>query len=85
MKENKKNNNQKYSYKPGRNDPCVCGSGKKYKHCCLEKTETVNLSNYKYDRYLEIRQSATIKIFDLGLEELKLEPPEAALYLLDFL
>src|ERR1700722_19999793 len=19
--------------KPGRNDPCVCGSGKKYKHC----------------------------------------------------
>ena len=23
--------------KPGRNDPCPCGSGKKYKHCCLEK------------------------------------------------
>ena len=20
---------------PGRNDPCPCGSGKKYKHCCL--------------------------------------------------
>ncbi|MET1082994.1 MAG: SEC-C metal-binding domain-containing protein, partial [Burkholderiales bacterium] len=19
--------------KPGRNDPCPCGSGKKYKHC----------------------------------------------------
>jgi uncharacterized protein len=19
---------------PGRNDPCVCGSGKKYKKCC---------------------------------------------------
>ncbi|MEM9290067.1 MAG: SEC-C metal-binding domain-containing protein [Acidobacteriota bacterium] len=19
----------------GRNDPCPCGSGKKYKHCCL--------------------------------------------------
>ena len=19
----------------GRNDPCTCGSGKKYKHCCL--------------------------------------------------
>ncbi|TXK92027.1 hypothetical protein FVE24_02955, partial [Parageobacillus sp. SY1] len=18
----------------GRNDPCICGSGKKYKHCC---------------------------------------------------
>jgi len=21
----------------GRNDPCHCGSGEKYKHCCLEK------------------------------------------------
>jgi len=24
----------------GRNEPCPCGSGKKYKHCCLEKDET---------------------------------------------
>ena len=23
--------------KTGRNDSCPCGSGKKYKHCCLEK------------------------------------------------
>ena len=23
--------------KVGRNDPCPCGSGKKYKHCCLGK------------------------------------------------
>ncbi len=22
---------------PGRNDPCYCGSGKKYKKCCEEK------------------------------------------------
>jgi hypothetical protein len=25
--------------KPGRNDPCACGSGRKYKHCCLVKAE----------------------------------------------
>jgi hypothetical protein len=25
--------------KAGRNDPCPCGSGKKYKKCCLEKDE----------------------------------------------
>lgn len=25
--------------KPGRNDPCGCGSGKKYKHCCEGKVE----------------------------------------------
>ena len=23
--------------KMGRNDPCSCGSGKKYKKCCLDK------------------------------------------------
>src|SRR5438445_604533 len=23
--------------KPGRNDPCLCGSGRKYKQCCLAK------------------------------------------------
>lgn len=32
--------------KPGRNDPCSCGSGKKYKKCCagLEKNNTAKLS-----------------------------------------
>jgi tetratricopeptide (TPR) repeat protein len=25
--------------KAGRNDPCPCGSGKKYKYCCLKKDE----------------------------------------------
>ncbi len=26
--------------KPGRNDPCPCGSGKKYKYCCLIRETT---------------------------------------------
>ena len=26
--------------KRGRNDPCPCGSGKKYKHCCLLASAT---------------------------------------------
>jgi len=25
--------------KTGRNEPCPCGSGKKYKHCCLKRDE----------------------------------------------
>ena len=25
--------------KPGRNDPCHCGSGKKYKKCCQPKEQ----------------------------------------------
>ena len=28
--------------KPGRNDPCPCGSGNKYKKCCLAKDETAS-------------------------------------------
>lgn len=24
---------------PGRNDPCYCGSGKKFKKCCLNQDE----------------------------------------------
>lgn len=29
--------------KIGRNDPCPCGSGKKYKNCCLRK-ETMSIA-----------------------------------------
>lgn len=27
--------------KIGRNDPCPCGSGKKYKVCCISKSQTL--------------------------------------------
>jgi tetratricopeptide (TPR) repeat protein len=36
--------------KPGRNDPCPCGSGNKYKKCCLAKEEAV-----ARDRFVEAR------------------------------
>jgi hypothetical protein len=29
----------------GRNDPCPCGSGKKYKKCCLAKDQAASLAN----------------------------------------
>jgi len=28
---------RKRKTKIGRNDPCICGSGKKYKRCCINK------------------------------------------------
>lgn len=28
---------KKASKDPGRNDPCPCGSGKKFKQCCMKK------------------------------------------------
>ncbi|WP_101759851.1 YchJ family protein [Oceanicoccus sp. KOV_DT_Chl] len=27
-----------HQFKPGRNDPCFCGSGKKFKKCCSDKS-----------------------------------------------
>jgi len=35
--------------KVGRNDPCPCGSGKKYKRCCLEKDRASNITRIAPD------------------------------------
>lgn len=29
--------------KIGRNDPCLCGSGKKYKNCCVKNSNSINI------------------------------------------
>lgn len=34
--------------KVGANDPCLCGSGKKYKKCCLNKSESERPSSTEY-------------------------------------
>jgi len=50
--------------KTGRNDPCTCGSGKKYKHCCLSASCAVSdelselLSEQDFDSMEEV-QAAT--------------------------
>ena len=36
---------QATSSTPGRNDPCPCGSGRKYKHCCAGKDRASALQN----------------------------------------
>ncbi len=33
--------------RPGRNEPCLCGSGRKYKQCCLAKDETLDAAARK--------------------------------------
>jgi tetratricopeptide (TPR) repeat protein len=40
--------------KPGRNDPCPCGSGKKYKKCCLPRDEAARLR----DQTARLREEA---------------------------
>ncbi|MFO7928051.1 MAG: SEC-C metal-binding domain-containing protein [Candidatus Humimicrobiaceae bacterium] len=56
--------------KIGRNDPCPCGSGKKYKKCCGAKKGITEMSKYRYDRYLQIRNSATQKIYEIAEKEM---------------
>jgi pRiA4b ORF-3-like protein/SEC-C motif-containing protein len=36
--------------KIGRNEPCPCGSGKKYKRCCLAKDQVANSIDYEWQK-----------------------------------
>lgn len=49
--------------KIGRNDPCPCGSGKKYKKCCLGKDDDPVYSNpiNLFQTYKAARKSSRIK------------------------
>jgi SEC-C motif len=48
--------------KVGRNDPCPCGSGKKYKKCCLEKDQVSKgeLGREQIQRYIAARHAGEI-------------------------
>ena len=41
--------------KISRNAPCPCGSGKKYKHCCLNKSSSTRQSDLQYAKKHRIR------------------------------
>lgn len=46
--ENSSVNEERKKSKIGRNDPCPCGSGKKYKNCCLNKVIQVDFRNKEH-------------------------------------
>lgn len=48
--------------KIGRNDPCPCGSGKKYKKCCMEKDKAQR-------RYNDAKQNLLSKLVDFFHED----------------
>lgn len=56
--------------KTGRNHPCPCGSGKKYKHCCLTAASAISeelkelLSAQEFDSIEEVRAAAEQLIAD---------------------
>ena len=40
--------------KIGRNAPCLCGSGKKYKKCCLSTQQEKKISSVKKQRFIPV-------------------------------
>lgn len=51
--------------KVGRNDPCPCGSGKKYKKCCEERIEKKTL-NARVIKPIQINKEAAENTKDLS-------------------
>jgi len=47
---------------PGRNDPCPCGSGKKYKKCCLPKEEAAAVIDSGWLRIRRTEGELTAKV-----------------------
>jgi hypothetical protein len=46
--------------KTGRNDPCPCGSGKKYKHCCLVKNVAESVTESEESIRFELVKSVLL-------------------------
>lgn len=68
--------------KVGRNDPCPCGSGKKYKKCCEEKTKHKRFSAQVLTRNLpnsaQTQDTARVSsmFFNRTITQLKAKPAE---------
>jgi tetratricopeptide (TPR) repeat protein len=54
--------------KTGRNDPCPCGSGKKYKHCCLDKDRAAEFAPLVAER-AELQAERADQAIELALLE----------------
>lgn len=73
-------------FKVGRNDPCPCGSAKKFKHCCEGKvdwTKLLNEGSDRWKRHLSVRGKNTIFLNKI-LEALQFDHDKPPKSLLDF-
>jgi uncharacterized protein len=50
----------------GRNDPCPCGSGKKYKKCCMVKETAIDLTEFRHNKIEESLRGDILK-FSTGV------------------
>lgn len=80
---------------PGRNEPCLCGSGEKYKHCCLPLKDSFSLDGYNMLRHvldnlprkifsaLPNTAAQPLAVADTAMQWLDEEHPERAVALLE--
>lgn len=54
--------------KTGRNDPCPCGSGKKYKKCCLNKTGDLSSAGMDSEGFIKSDLPKKVKDYFLRVE-----------------
>lgn len=52
----------------GRNDPCPCSSGKKYKKCCLRKNNLVQITEYKREQFYQNKHALVEKMTEFMVE-----------------
>lgn len=55
--------------KIGRNDPCICSSGKKYKKCCLPKAQELAAQQIKIGTERNLFRSAICEYFEKNFEK----------------
>lgn len=48
----------------GRNDPCPCGSGKKYKKCCLKKDNVFKMAEFKEEKFFRTKEQLVDAILE---------------------
>lgn len=49
-----------HSARPGRNEPCLCGSGRKYKQCCLPKDDALDSAARKIKAEIAAAMTAPV-------------------------
>ena len=54
--------------KPGRNDPCPCGSGKKYKHCCLARESVPTGAELLWRKLKQLNEGLITRLLDTAIE-----------------
>lgn len=59
--------------KLGRNMPCICKSGKKYKHCCIKRVEEYKQNQGSFAMCSCVGSSSVFQEFSSGVEEVREE------------